>query len=147
MKFIDLYKLLHENMFSKAWISSVNEETKYTYCLRDNVSVSITQSPSVEDNTANNEFTSKFINKNASYLYYSLNYNGGIVKTYVVYMVDGGRAIIPAPRTLGSSYIEDDELVVAVIIDKLMFANRDVDTKEYLEESGLKYQPSVISSI
>lgn len=146
MKYDELVTLLNENMYPESWIKSIGWDSRYTYTLRSNVSVSIEELPEVEDNRISNEFTEKFINKTASYVHYALKYNGSIVKNVCLYMVDGARALIPAPETLAANHINDDNLIIGVIIDRLVFDTRyeDQDTTSYLKRSGLVFRENII---
>ncbi|GIO36220.1 hypothetical protein J41TS12_10810 [Paenibacillus antibioticophila] len=146
MHYNQLIALLNENMYPESWVKSMGWDSRYTYTLRENVIVSIEEMPEREDNKTSNEFTEKFINKSASYVYYALKYNGSVVKNVCLYMVDGARALIPAPEGIADEHVDDDNLIIGVIIDRLVFETRyeHDDTTRYLKRSGLIFQESII---
>ncbi|UKJ82885.1 hypothetical protein H1W83_11675 [Priestia megaterium] len=146
MKYSDLISMLSDNMHPEYWVKSVNKDILYTYTLRDNISITIEEMPEREDNQISNEFTEKFMNKTASYHYYVLKYNGASVKNICLYMVDGGRALIPSPPGLADQHVDNDDLILGVIIDRMVFDTRYEyeDTTKFLNRSGLEYQKSVV---
>ncbi|WP_342515601.1 hypothetical protein [Sutcliffiella sp. FSL R7-0096] len=139
-----VFSVLRENMYADSWVSSNNHNGLYTYTLRDNISISITELPERNDNKVSNEFTERFMNKNAKFHHYSLNYNGAVVKTVLLFSVDGGRALIPSPKLINENFIEDDDIVISVIIDKLVFDSRYENTTHYLKKAKLVYQESLV---
>lgn len=146
MDYGQLLLLLSDNMHPESWVKSLGWDSRYTFTLRDNILVTIEEMPENEDNEVDNEFTQKFINKTASYHYYALKYGGAVIKNVCLYLVDGARAYIPAPRGIADTHIEDDDLIVGVIIDRIMFDSRYVyeDTIKYIERAGLAFQKSLI---
>ncbi|MEX3710868.1 hypothetical protein ABFV99_00535 [Cytobacillus horneckiae] len=148
MEYSKLFSILMENQYPDCWVSSTGweEETRYTFALRDDISITIEEMPKREDNRLSNEFTEKFINETASYHHYALKYNGGIVKTFWLYMVDGGRALIPCPKLIQGNFIEDDDLIFAVIVDRLVFNTRyeNEDTTAYMDRAEYVYQKSLV---
>ncbi|ATU27768.1 hypothetical protein HRF59_17810 [Bacillus velezensis] len=143
MKYQELMSLLLKNAHCEDWVKSIDRDHRYTFTLREDISVTIKEKPDREDNDISNEFTDKFINSKASYHYYSLNYNGSTVKNVCLYMVDGARAYIPSPRGLADTHIEDDDLIVGVIIDRILFDTRHEDTFSFIDKSGLTYQSGI----
>lgn len=138
--------LLQENMHPECWVTSFDQDGLAIHALRDDISVTIVEMPKEDDNDVSNEFTERFINKKASLHYYSLKFNGSTVKNTLLFMVDGGRAYIPSPKLIDRNYIQDDNLIVSVIIDRITFENRYQyeDTTNYLDRAKLTYQKSVI---
>ncbi|MBM4762719.1 hypothetical protein [Bacillus sp. B15-48] len=146
MKYHELLTMLRENMHPECWVSSRDNEGLYTYTLRENVGVSLVELPQEEDSKVSNEFTERFINESAYLRYYSLKYNGSTVKSVLLFLVDGGRAFIPSPKLIDKNYIHDDDLIISVIVDRLVFDSRyeSEDTTRYLDRAKLAYQKSII---
>lgn len=147
MEYSKLLSMLRDNMHYESWVSSTDQNNLPTFALRDDVSVSITKMPEEENNRVSNDFTDCFMNKTASLHYFTLNYNGSVIKNILLYMVDGGRAYIPSTRLVDGNYIQDDELIIGVIIDRVTFYTRYVhdDTVNYLKRAGMIYQEALIN--
>lgn len=146
MEYSKLVTKLADNMYPESWLKSLGWDSRYIFALRDDVSITIEEMPEREDNKISDEHTENFINKSASYHYYALKYNGAIIKNVCLYMVDGARAYIPVPSRLADTHIEDDNLIIGVIVDRLTFDSRYAyeDTTNYLNRSGFSYQESLI---
>ncbi|MEV9639489.1 hypothetical protein ABZ756_02175 [Mammaliicoccus sciuri] len=147
MKYHELLVLLQDNMYPECWVYSNDHEGMGIYALRENVSISIVELPEEEDNRISNEFTERFINKSARLQRYALRFNGSTVKNVLLFLVDGGRAYIPSPKLVDRNYIQDDNLIISVIIDRLSFDSRyeHEDTPSYLERANLVYQKGLIN--
>jgi len=146
MEYSKLMTLLSENMHPEYWVSSNDQDGLHTYALKENVSITITEFPEEENNEVLNKFTERFTNESANFQYYALQYNGTTIKNVFLFLVDGGRAFIPAPNIVDQNYIQDDDLIISVIIDRLTFESRYEyeDTTKYLDRAKLVYQKSLI---
>ncbi len=146
MEYNELLSLLQENMYPDCWVGSINHENLTNYTLKDNIAISIEELPEEEDKEISNEFTDRFINDSAFLCRYALKYNGSTVKNVMLFCVDGGRAIIPAPKLVDRNYIHDDNLIISVIIDRLTYVGRYIhdDTTNFLKQAKLEFQDSLI---
>lgn len=142
MNYYQLVSLLSDNMHPENWVDTISWDSRHYFTLREDISITIEEMPEREENSVSNEFTDRFLNKTASFYFYAVKYKGSIILNVCLYMVDGGRAFIPAPRGIADTHIEDVDLIVGVIIDRLIFDTRypHKDTTAYLDRSGLAYQ-------